>query len=222
MPDIPKAEIDRSKFNRARELPYSLRLADFELAMQDVYDFFHDVNSYLLDKGLQRLEDMLRPANLSGTLSDMVTDAIAKHSRTLTVNLHHNGHPDLIVRDRYPSNAVKSGEDGVEIKATRKPGGAVDTHGARAQTLCTWVYDLDNDRTKPAHERRPLVFREIYLATVTEADFRRNERGALGTRTATLDRVGITRFREGWIYKDVPVRVSERARRAQPWRQAPE
>ena len=43
-------------------LPYHLRLADFELAMQDVYDFFHDVNGLLLDRGLHRLDDMLRPA----------------------------------------------------------------------------------------------------------------------------------------------------------------
>jgi hypothetical protein len=101
------------------------------MAMQDVYDFFYDVNSYLLNNSLQRLDEMLRPANLSGMLSDMIADALAKHSRTLTVNLYHNGHPDLLVRDRYPNNAVKAGEEGVEVKSTRKRGGAVDTHGAR-------------------------------------------------------------------------------------------
>ena len=42
------------------------------MAMQDVYDFFFDVNSHLLAKGLQRLDDMLRPAIMSGLLSDML------------------------------------------------------------------------------------------------------------------------------------------------------
>jgi hypothetical protein len=38
---MPKREtVDSSKFNKAIELPYQLRVADFELAMQDVYDFF--------------------------------------------------------------------------------------------------------------------------------------------------------------------------------------
>lgn len=41
--------------------------------MQDVYDFFYDVNLLLTSKGLQRLDDMLRPAIMSGVLSDMLT-----------------------------------------------------------------------------------------------------------------------------------------------------
>jgi hypothetical protein len=40
--------------------PYQLRLGDFELAMQDVYDFFYDVNGLLLRRGLRRLDAALR------------------------------------------------------------------------------------------------------------------------------------------------------------------
>ncbi|WP_198285648.1 hypothetical protein [Cellulosimicrobium cellulans] len=218
MPQIVKAQVDRSKFNSALELPYQLRLEDFSLAMADVYDFFYDVNTNLVEKGLQRLDDMIRPAALSGMLSDMITDSLAQKSRVLTSNLHHNGHPDLIVRGRYPNDRVEAGEDGVEIKSTRKSGGAVDTHGARDQTLCVWVYDVDNDRSKPAHERAPLQFREIYIAKVTKTDFRSNARGELGTRTATLHADGVRVLREGWVYLDIPAKVSAR-RMAQPWRQ---
>lgn len=216
--EIKKAAIDKSKLNTKIKLPYALRLADFEMAMQDVYDFFFDVNQYLLEKGLQRLEDMQRPANLSGTLSDMLTDALAKHSRTLTPNLYHNGHPDLIVRDRYPNNMIKAGQDGVEIKSTRKSGGAVDTHGARKQTLCVFVYEVDNDRGKSAKDREPLIFREVYINQVTEEDFRRNARSELGTRTATLDAAGVARFREGWVYKDLAATVTGRTRSTGAWR----
>lgn len=218
MVEIKKASLNQSKFNKQLKLPYLLRLEDFEMAMRDIYDFFFDVNTYLLGNGLQRLDDMLRPANLSGTLSDMLTDALAKHSRILTPNLYHNGHPDLIVRDRYPNNQIKSGTEGVEIKSTRKPGGAVDTHGARTQTLCTFVYKVDNDRSKSAQEREPLVFREIYIAEVREEDFRKNPRGELGTRTATLDAAGIARFREGWVYKDIAPTVTARQGSTGAWR----
>lgn len=197
---ISRNEVDTSKFNRAIELPFELRLKDFEIAMQDVYDFFFDVNTGLTAKGLQRLDDMLRSAILSGLLSDMLTASMAKHSRTLTVNKYHNGHPDLVVRGAYADDTVLSGSEGVEIKTTLKKGGAVDTHGAREQWMCVFVYGVDT-LTEPARDRFPLTFTEVYLAHVTVEDFRKNARGELGTRTATLHREGIKKLRESWIYR---------------------
>jgi hypothetical protein len=191
--------IEASRFNRGAEMPFELRLKDFEIAMQDVYDFFYDVNVLFDRKGLPRLDDDLRPAIMSGMLSDMLTASMAKHARSLTQNRYHNGHPDLIVEGRYPRNSVKSGTDGVEIKTTRKSGGAVDTHGARDQWMCVFVYEIDNV-TEPARDRRPLRFTEVYLSQVTLTDFRRNDRGELGTRTATLDRDGVKKLRSNWVY----------------------
>jgi hypothetical protein len=189
------------EFNRNAELPYELRLRDFEMATQDVYDFFYDVNQLLMGKGLQRLDDMLRPAIMSGVLSDMLTASLAKHSRTLVENRYFNGHPDLVVQGRYSGNSVRAGEHGIEIKSTRKLGGAVDTHGARDQWMAVFVYRIDNS-TEPADQRSPMRFVEIYLGHVFVADFRRNPRGELGTRTATLDRLGIQKLRANWIYRD--------------------
>jgi hypothetical protein len=197
---IKSNSVDVSKFNPSAQLPYELRLKDFEMAMQDVYDFFYDVNSHLARKGLQRLDDMLRPAIMSGVLSDMLTASLSKHSRALTENRYFNGHPDLIVQGIYKNNAVKAGDSGIEIKTTRKTGGAVDTHGARDQWMCVFVYDVDTN-TEPASHRSPMKFSEIYLGKVTVADFRRNPRGELGTRTATLHRDGIHKLRENWIYR---------------------
>ncbi len=195
-----RAALDHAAFNTKAELPFSLRVSDFEHAMQDVYDFFADVNDVLSAKGLHRLDDMLRPAAMSGMISDMITASLAKFSRGLVENRHFNGHPDLIVRGRYKDDAVASGEDGVEIKSTRKAGGAVDTHGARAQWMCVFVYQVDNS-TEPASNREPMQFTEVYLGKVTEGDFRSNARGALGTRTSTLHAQGIKKLRERWIYK---------------------
>jgi len=192
--------VTKEKFNPAAALPFELRVDDFQMAMQDAYDFFFDVNSYLTNKGLQLLDDMLRPAILSGVLSDMLTASLAKHSRALTENLYFNGHPDLIVRGVYANNSVKAGTDGVEIKTTRKAGGAVDTHGARNQWLCVFVHNIDRE-TEPALARRPLTFTELYLGKVTVKDFRKNPRGKLGTRTATLHKKGLRKIRANWIYR---------------------
>jgi hypothetical protein len=190
----------RENFNLQAQLPFQLRLEDFEIAMQDVYDLFFDVNSGLLEKGLERLDDFLRPAIMSGLLSDLLTASIAKHARALTQNLYFNGHPDLVVKGVYADDAVKAGTEGVEIKTTRKSGGAVDTHGARDQWMAVFVYDVDT-KTEPARDRRAMTFTEVYLGKVEIADFRKNARGELGTRTATLHREGVLKLRENWIYK---------------------
>ena len=55
-------------------------------------------------------------------------------------------------------------------------------------------------QTKPAQDRRPMKFTEVYLGHVTQADFRKNPRGELGTRTATVDRQGIQKLRSNWVY----------------------
>lgn len=196
-----RAIVNKAAFNSAATtLPFALRISDFEVAMQDVYDFFSDVNELLSSKGLHRLDDMMRPAALSGMISDMITASLAKFSRSLVENRHFNGHPDLIMRGQYVNDAVASGEHGIEIKSTRKPGGAVDTHGARAQWMCVFVYEVDN-LTEPASDREPMKFTEVYLAQVVEEDFRSNARGTLGTRTATLHAAGIQKLREGWLYR---------------------
>lgn len=195
-----RASVDRLAFNREATLPYGLRVSDFEVAMQDVYDFFSDVNDLLSAKGLHRLDDMLRPAAMSGMVSDMITASLAKFSRSLVENRHFNGHPDLIMRGQYVNDAVPSGSEGVEIKSTRKVGGAVDTHGAREQWMCVFVYEVDN-ATEPASSREPMRFTEVYIGHVTEADFRSNSRGTLGTRTATLHAEGIAKLRKSWVYK---------------------
>lgn len=195
-------QVDLSYFNPTFQYPYALRQLDFQVAMQDVYDFFEDVNTILGQKGLQRLEDMMRAANLSGTISDMVTDSIAKGARGLVPNRYHNGHPDLLVRGVYANDSTESGSEGIEVKSTLRAGGAVDTHGARDQWMCVFVYSVDN-QSQPASSRAPLTFREIYLSEVTTADFRLNSRNtATGTRTATLDRNGLKKLRPNWIYLD--------------------
>ncbi len=192
-------------FNHEIRLPYQLRIDDFRLALTDVYDFFYDVNEHLTARGLQRLDDMLRPAIMSGVLSDMLTSSLARHSRTLAENRYFNGHPDLVVQGVYPGNSVQAGDEGIEVKTTRNRGGAVDTHGARNQWMCVFVYEVDT-ATEPAIDRRPMTFTEVYLGQVTLDDFRRNTRGELGTRTATLHREGIRKLRESWVYRSLPPR----------------
>ena len=61
-------------------------------------------------------------------------------------------------------------------------------------------YSVDND-SEPANARRALSFTEVYLGQVQIDDFRKNARGELGTRTATLHAQGIAKLRSNWIYR---------------------
>jgi hypothetical protein len=197
---LDRQQPDDSKFNPNVRLPFNLRWEDFKMAMQDVYDFLYDVNDFLLNKGLKRLDDTLRQANMSGMLSDMLTASVAKHSRNMVQNRRHNGHPDLIVEGVYPNDSVEAGEEGVEIKATLKRGGAVDTHGGRKQWFCAFVYEVDR-LTEPAINRRALRFTQVFINSVGLGDFRRNVRkSGLGTNTSTLHKAGLQKFRQNWLY----------------------
>jgi len=74
---IGRNAVQVERFNTGAVLPYELRLQAFQMAMQDLYDFY-EVNSPLCSQGLQRLADMLRPAMMSGVLSDMRTARLSK------------------------------------------------------------------------------------------------------------------------------------------------
>ena len=65
--------------------------------------------------------------------------------------------------------------------------------------MCVFVYDIDKE-TQPVVSRRAMSFTEVYIAKVALFDFRKNPRGELGTRTATLDRRGIAKLRQNWVY----------------------
>ncbi|MBI3977590.1 MAG: hypothetical protein HY331_05320 [Chloroflexi bacterium] len=197
---IQRAKPDRSKLNQAAILPYQLRPIDFEMAMQDVYDLLFDINTALVSRDLPRLEETVRPAIFSGIMSDALAASLARHSRVLTINRFHNGHPDLIPAGRYPNDAVQAGDEGVEVKAT-KGRGAVDTHGAREAWLCVFRYEVDST-TQPVMNRAPTRLVEILLARLTRDDYRRNPRGELGTRTASPNEQGMRKLRANWVYRE--------------------
>ena len=46
-----------------------------------------------------------------------------------------------------------------------------------------------------------MAFLDVYLGQVTIEDFRKNPRGELGTKTATLHKDGIKKLRANWIYR---------------------
>ena len=187
-------------FNPLAEYPYALRADVFAIAMSDIYELLATINASLMSRGLLRIEESVRGAVFSGLLSDLVTVSLASHANGLTKNTFHNGHPDLLPVGRYTDDAAQSAEEGVEVKVTKRPGGAVDMHGARPAWLCVLRWEVD-DTTQPVVDRAPTRFTDIWLYQCSIEDFRHNARSSsLGTRTSTLDRDGLARMRERWVY----------------------
>ncbi len=106
-------------FNHSLKLPYGLRVAEVRAAIEDIYDFLHNVNRFLTERGWDRLEETLLAATFSGVLSEMVVQSTSKQSASVIKNQHHNGRPDLLPRGRYSNDAVLRGDEGVEVKASR-------------------------------------------------------------------------------------------------------
>ena len=79
----------------------------------------------------------------------------------------------------------------------------------RAHVLLEHVSSLGRDVERlsrdqlfaPARDRQPMTFLEVYLGQVVIDDFRKNARGELGTRTATLHKEGIKKLRQNWIFR---------------------
>ena len=164
----------RSNFNSQARLPFQLRLEDFEIAIE----FAHELCTIL-----ERVLGMLCCA-----LFDQRGGIFPGKAR----------------QDRLAVGGA------VERKAFTDA-------GQRDQPLLA-RYLIDEDRgaprqnrqvdgfanlvTQPARNREPMAFTEIYLAQVSIDDFRKNPRGELGTRTATLHREGVLKLRQNWIYKE--------------------
>lgn len=193
--------MNRDGFNKALKLPYALRLDVFAIAMDDIYELLHNVNTGLVERGLLPLENSVRGAIYTGVLSDLLTEAMANHAAGLVKNTRANGHPDLLPAGRYPANGALAAEEGVEIKVTKKVGGAVDMHSDRPAWYCVFRYEADYT-TEPVLDRAPTRFTDIWLTRLDERDFRKNPRGPRGTRTATPHRDGVRKLRANWLYRD--------------------
>lgn len=196
--------------NLSATLPYELRVSEVRSAMEDIYDFLHNVNSFLIDKGWERLEETLSGATFSGLMSELVVQSLSKHSTTMTKNLLHNGRPDLLPMGLYADDAHQHAPEGIEVKASRYSGGW-QGHNPESGWIMIFQYSVDV-KTNPVETRHPTVFARVLSAKLENSDWSYSGRrpGSRRTITASIIRSGLEKLTTNWIYEDPTLRGTRR------------
>ena len=201
--DRPTASLEH--VNPALDLPYGVAAAAVVEAVRDVYAYLHALNRASVDHGYGRLEELIQPpANFSGFLSNVFVQAIANRTGTarpgLAVNRYHNGRPDLVPRAMYDGDAVQHGAEGVEVKASRSSN-SYQGHNVEPGWLMVLQFSID-DSTEPVYERKPTTVTGVMLANLDATDWNFSGRGegSRRTPTASVNRFGLRKLRDGRIY----------------------
>jgi hypothetical protein len=183
------------------DLPYGLRPLDFFRTVEDVQNLLGDLNNMLFEKHYGSLINLVDRAAFSGLISRTVVERLARSSRRLVVNRHHNGYPDLILEGSHPRNAVARGTEGLEVKASRKSSGW-QSHGPRAGWFCVAQFFLDERDDVAADALEPVSMRAIMVARLEEADWswQPAAAGRIRSGTASIRPSGLQKMRAGAIW----------------------
>lgn len=206
---VHRATLHPRGFNERAVIPYGLRVGEVKAALDDVYDFFYNVNRFLVDKGWERLEETLSAASFSGMLSEMVVQGVSKRSTTIVKNQHHNGRPDLVLRGHYERDAVLHGVEGIEVKASRYPGGWQGHNVESGWIMIVQFHHLADEAT---------TLDRVLLAQLEASDWSFSGRAEASRRTPTASilRSGVLKLEANPVYLDPnyrPPRARGRAER---------
>ncbi len=192
-------------FNENCSLPYGLETEYIQKAMYDFIDFIGFINQQLYTKDMQRLESFLMPANFSSIVGEFMNMSIPKYCSNLVKNRYLNGHPDLIPTDLFPDNSIQYSEEGLEVKASRHPGGW-QGHNPESVWLIVFYFDSNtsNDKKKNIGPKA-FQFKGVYAAKLEKEDWTFSGRSGTSRRTitASVNRSGIDKMKSNWVYEDL-------------------
>ena len=197
--------VEASAFNWKAILPYGLTVPHLQSAMQDYISFLGFINQQLYGQELSRLESFLMPANFSSIVGEFMNETVPRYCPTLVKNQYHNGHPDLIPAGMFSGNSVQYTQKGIEIKASRHRSGW-QGHNPEAVWLMVFYFDSNTVRDKSNNvSPRPFQFRGVYGAQLEEEDWNFSGRSETSRRTitASVNRQGVSKMKENWIYEDL-------------------
>lgn len=196
---IERPSLAKKGFNPHARLPYQFAIKEIEAAINDVYNFLHETNNFLVAKGYSRLEEIMLTNAFAGFLSEIIVKNLADNCRTLVRNMKVGGYPDLIPKDRYPDNSVLKGK-GIEVKTSKQKGGW-QGHNPEKGWIMVFRYKIDNE-TEPVQNRNPTEIVEVLAAELDKKDWSFSGRSGASRRTITASIVksGMEKLRSNRIY----------------------
>jgi len=230
MPLVPRfterALTDRRGLRTGNELPYNLRPEDVIRVAEDIHDLLHEVNSMMVARSFDRMEELLDPAGFSGFVSRSVVDRFAGLSRPLVKNTYHNGYPDLLPYGTYAGDAVQHGtKGGLEVKASRHPS-SWESHGPRGGWFCVVQFEIDQDETKALQDREPTRLLAVMIEQLTKEDWNWQpaKDGSIRSGTASIRPSGAAKLRGNAAWVDPSYEADHEERllvaRRDAWRTA--
>jgi hypothetical protein len=149
-------------FNSNAKLPYGLTIGEVKATINAVYDFLHEINTFLIERGYSRLEDLLLGNTFAGVLSEILVKNLSNCSDTMVRNTRVGGYPDLIQRGVYLNDSILQGAEGIEIKVSKQRGGW-QGHNPEEGWVMVFRYVLDTE-TLPVENRNPTEIVEVLAA----------------------------------------------------------
>lgn len=195
--------VNQNCFNQSAVIPYGCTIHHIYSAMNDFIDFIGSINQLLHTKDMPRLEDILMAANFSSIVGEFMSVYIPKYCTGIVKNRYHNGHPDLIPANRFPSNAVQYTNEGIEIKASRNESGW-QGHNPEECWLMVFVFDSNNpDDVNNGISSKPFRFRRVIGARLERNDWSFSGRSETSRRTitASIIKSGYNKMMNNWIYE---------------------
>ena len=201
--------VNPNSFNPNVILPYGLEVEHIKQSMLDFTDFLGFINQQLHTREMPRLECFLMSANFSSIVGEFMNMTIPKYCPHLVKNCYHNGHPDLVPTGFFPNDAVQHAEEGIEIKGSRYASG---WQGHNPESIFLMVFNFDSNTSADLQkDNAPKSFRfaGVYAAKLEPDDWTFSGRSATSRRTitASVNRKGMNKMLENWIYRDTTTQI---------------
>jgi len=204
---MERPEFNENWFNPNAELPYGVEPEEVATAIKEFYDFYADLNEFLLMEDHGRIETVLRANNaLSDFIGNAATEELAQASDKLIINQKQDGFPDILPvgKDDYAEKdyEVHHGDEGIETKCSKSNGGW-QAHNNESAWFVVFRYergDPDEDVTDMA----PIRFTQVLAGNLTEDDWSHSGRSEDSRRTITSSIIasGMHKLRSNPIYED--------------------
>jgi len=194
--------VEIEHFNPCAVIPCGVTIGHMCIVMNEFVGFMQMINTRLHEKGIQRFETILMPANFSSIVGEFITANLPKCSPGIVKNRFHNGHPDLLPSGRFLGDSQQYCHEGIEVKASRYLRG---WQGHNPEDIWLMVVMFDSNRAvDEANDIPPKPFRFLRVigAHLTKEDWRLSARSETSRRTitASVTDSGYRKMMANWIY----------------------